>query len=130
MRDYDLAYDATVSSEGNFVHYALIAESEPMEFEQAVKDKRWYKAMLEELGSIEKNQTWELTELPPNKKPIALKWIYKSKINPQGVVTRYKARLVAKGFLQQAGIDYEEVFAPVARMETIRLVASVATQLN
>ncbi|XP_017441172.1 uncharacterized protein LOC108346619 [Vigna angularis] len=124
LRDYDLSYDATITSEGNFIHYALITYAEPVEFDQAIRDERWYKAMQEKIDSIEKNQTWILTELPPNKKPIALKWIYKSKINPQGVVIRHKARLVAKGFLQQAGKDYEEVFAPMARIETIRLALS------
>ncbi|KOM41011.1 hypothetical protein LR48_Vigan04g120900 [Vigna angularis] len=86
--------------------------------------------MQEEIDSIERNQTWELVDLPSNKRPIALKWVYKSKINPQGVVIRHKARLVAKGFLQKAGVDYGEVFAPVARVETIRLVVSLATKFH
>jgi hypothetical protein len=64
--------------------------------------------------------------LPSNKKAIAVKWVYKVKMSPQGQITRYKARLVAKGFLQREGIDYEEVFAPVARIETIRLVVALA----
>ena len=68
-----------------------------------------------------------MVELPLNKKPIALKWVYKVKVNADGEIVRHKARLVAKGFLQKAGIDYGEVYAPIARMETIRLVVALAT---
>lgn len=82
--------------------------------------------MAEELKSIEKNQTWELTDLPSNKHPIAVKWVFKVKLNPDGSIVKHKARLVAKGFLQKEGIDYSEVFAPVARIETIRLVVALA----
>lgn len=88
MRDYEVFYDATVTSEGNFVDYALITEVEPIEFEQVITDKRWQKAMQEEIEFIKKNQTWKLTKLPSNKKPTTLKWIYKSKINPQDIVVR------------------------------------------
>lgn len=101
LRDYELFYDATITSEGNCFHCALITEVEPIEFDQAVKDERWWKAMQEEIDSIEKNRTWVLRELPPNKKPLALKWVYKSKINPEGFVIRHKDKLVAKGFLHR-----------------------------
>jgi hypothetical protein len=59
--------------------------------------------MIEELASIEKNQTWELVELPPNKKAIQVKWVFKLKLNPNGTIAKYKARLVARGFLQKKG---------------------------
>jgi len=83
--------------------------------------------MKEEIASIEKNQSWNLVETPQDKRPIALRWIDKVKVNPKGEVVRHKARFVAKGYLQWAGIDYGEVFAPVARLETIRVVVSFAT---
>ena len=60
---------------------------------------------------------WELVSQPKSKKPINVKWIYKIKTNPEGKVVKYKARLLARGFLQKAGIDYREVFAPVARID-------------
>jgi Reverse transcriptase (RNA-dependent DNA polymerase) len=66
--------------------------------------------------------------LPKGHKPIGVKWVYRKKMNVQGEVERYKARLVAKGYKKKAGIDYEVVFAPVARMETIRLLISLAAQ--
>ncbi|MBE2321323.1 hypothetical protein DVA67_035740, partial [Solirubrobacter sp. CPCC 204708] len=84
--------------------------------------------MDEEIESIEKNKTWELTTLPKGRKTIGVKWVYKTKRNAQGEVQRYKARLVAKGYKQKEGIDYGEVFAPVARLETIRLMTSIAAQ--
>jgi len=112
------------------VHYDLITESEPLSYEEVVSDERWWKAMKEEIEVIKKNHTWEFTKLPPGKRPITLKWVYKTKVNLQGVVTRHKARLVAKGFLQQAGVDYGEVFALVARIETIRLVVSLAINFH
>ena len=77
---------------------------------------------------LKKNKTWELVEPPEGCKPIDVKWVYKKKLNAQGEVERYMARLVAKGYRQKAGIDYDEVFAHVARMETIRLLISQAAQ--
>ena len=86
--------------------------------------------MEEELRSIEKNQTWELVHLPQGKRPIDVKWVYKTKVKPNGDVSKYKARLVARGFLQKHGLDYNEVFAPVARLETIRLIVATASNRN
>lgn len=84
--------------------------------------------MDDEINAIERNQTWELVDLPKNHKPIGVKWVYKKKCNVEGEVERYKARLVAKGYRQKAGIDYDEVFAPVARMDTIRLLIAQGAQ--
>lgn len=83
--------------------------------------------MIEELKAIDKNQTWKLTELPFDKKPIDVKWVFKLKLNLDGSIAKYKTRLVAKGFLHRQGLDYSEVFEPVARLETIRLVIALAS---
>lgn len=82
--------------------------------------------MQEELKSIEENQTWCIADLPSRHKAIGLKWVFKVKKDPAGAVVKHKARLVAKGYVQQQGIDFEEVFAPVARMETVRLLIALA----
>ena len=82
--------------------------------------------MREEMMAIDRNNTWELEIPPPNCRPIGLKWIFKLKKNPQGEVIKHKARLVVKGYLQRKGIDYEEVFAPVFRFETIRILIALA----
>lgn len=82
--------------------------------------------MREEIKSIEKNGTWWLINLPVGKKSIGVKWVFKRKLKPDGSFSKYKARLVANGFLQRQGLDFTEVFAPVARMKTIRLVVTVA----
>jgi len=82
---------------------------------------------MEELEANEKNRTWELVDLPKNKHPIDVKWVFKVKYRPDGTIAKHKARLVAKGFLHKQGIDYTDVFAPVARLETVRLVVVVAS---
>ena len=82
--------------------------------------------MEEELRSIEENRTWTLTELPQGRHAIGLKWVFKVKRDEHGVVVRHKARLVVKGYAQRHGIDYDEVFAPVARMEAVRLLLALA----
>jgi len=79
-----------------------------------------------EIQSIERNNTWELTELPIGAKTIGVKWIYKTKLNEEGNVKKCKARLVAKGYSQTTGMDYTEVFAPVVRWDTIRSILAVA----
>ncbi|GJX54274.1 ribonuclease H-like domain, reverse transcriptase, RNA-dependent DNA polymerase [Tanacetum coccineum] len=71
-------------------------------------------------------QHWRLTSLPPGHKAIGLKWVFKTKRDADGKIIKHKARLVAKGYIQEHGIDFEEVFAPVARMETIRLLLAIA----
>ncbi|GJX22905.1 putative RNA-directed DNA polymerase [Tanacetum coccineum] len=81
-----------------------------------------------EIDSIEKNQTWNLTRLPPNRKVIGLKWVFKLKSDASGMVTKHKARLVAKGYVQQKGVDFEDAFAPMAWMESIRLLLALAAK--
>ena len=112
------------------MHFALLAESEPMSHDEASQSSHWRAAMEEELRSIEKNQTWELVHLPQGKRPIDVKWVYKTKVKPNGDVSKYKARLVARGFLQKHGLDYNEVFAPVARLETVRLIVAATSNRN
>lgn len=82
--------------------------------------------MIEEIEAIERNGTCDLTELPRGAKKIGVKWIFKTKRDEKGEVSKYKARLVVRGYTQEYGVDYTEVFAPVARMETIRLVVAIA----
>ena len=108
--------------------YCLFADSERINFEEATQDKKWRLAMNEEMKAIQKNGTWELTTLPKKKQVIGVKWIYKIKKNERGEMEKYKAHLVAKGFSQQHGVDYDEVFALVARLETIQLIIAFAAQ--
>ena len=75
--------------------------------------------MLEEMKAIEENKTWKLVDPPPGCRPIDLKWVYKVKQDERGAIVKYKACLIARGFVQHEGIDFEEVFAPVARMESV-----------
>jgi hypothetical protein len=76
----------------------------------------WQAAMQEEIDSVKRNQTWELADMPQGHHAITLKLVYKLKRNEAGEIVKHKARLVACGFVQQEGIDFDEVFAPVARM--------------
>jgi hypothetical protein len=84
--------------------------------------------MDDELGSIYDNNTWKLVDLPKNHKAIRLKWVYKIKKDTEGKLVKHKTRLVAKGYVQEQGVDFEEVFAPVARMESVRLLMALAAQ--
>lgn len=92
--------DSDVIAEGELIHFALLVAVEPLNHEEAMKDEKWVKAMKEELRAIENNETWVLVNLLDHKKSIAVKWVYKIKLNLDGTVNKYKARLVAKGFLQ------------------------------
>ena len=86
--------------------------------------------MEKEIQSIEKNNTWELRTLPKDHRAIGVKWVYKTKKNAHREVERYNTRLVAKGYKQRHDIDNEIVYAPIARMETIRLLISLAAQMK
>ena len=76
---------------------------------------------------IKKNRTWKLVDRPRNRKVIGVKWIFKTKLNPDGTICKHKARLVVKGYAQQYGLDYQETFAPVARYDTIKLILAFAS---
>jgi hypothetical protein len=78
--------------------------------------------MAEELACIEEYRTWALVDLPPGHRPIGLKWVFKVNRDETGAITKHRARLVAKGYIQKEGIDFEEVFGPVARLDSVRLL--------
>lgn len=124
--DYEVYSNAKIDEEGSLNHIALMAGAELVDVNEALKQSVWRNAMMEDLGSIERNNTWRSVDLPPRKQCIGVKWVFKRKLNPDGTVLKYKARLVAKGFLQRKGVDFTEVFAPVARLSTIRLVVAVS----
>ncbi|CAJ2665360.1 unnamed protein product [Trifolium pratense] len=130
LQGYKTIPDDMITPDGDIVHFALYVDTEPLTYQQAAKYEEWRGAMEEEIASIEKNNTWNLVHLPANKRPIAVKWIYKLKYLPDGTIAKYKARLVAKGFLQKQGIDFTEIFAPVARIETVRLVVAIANHFD
>ncbi|WVZ76283.1 LOW QUALITY PROTEIN: hypothetical protein U9M48_024270 [Paspalum notatum var. saurae] len=113
---------SSVASLAFFSHSAYVATFEPRDVSHALSDSNWVNAMHEELENFERNHVWDLVEPPPNCCPIGTKWVFKNKQGENGMVVWNKARLVAQGFCQKEGIDYEETFAPVARLEAIRIL--------
>ena len=105
---------------------SVLQHDEPTTYKDACGKKEWMDAMDKEMNALHKNDTWDLCQLPPNEQAIGCKWIYKLKFNKEGHIDRHKARLVTKGFAQEYGIDYEETYAPVAKMSSIRLLLSLA----
>ncbi|GJZ86957.1 retrovirus-related pol polyprotein from transposon TNT 1-94 [Tanacetum coccineum] len=104
--------------------------TEPKNINEALKDENWVMAMQEELNQFKTNDVWELVPNPMDMTIIGTKWVYRNKLDENGVVTRNKARLVAQGYNQQEGIDYDETYAPVARLESIRILLAYACALD
>ncbi|GJT54471.1 retrovirus-related pol polyprotein from transposon TNT 1-94 [Tanacetum coccineum] len=109
---------------------AFLTSVEPKNFKQAMTEPSWIDAMQEEIHEFERLEVWELVPCPDNVFLIKLKWIYKVKIDEFGGVLKNKARLVAQGFRQEEGIDFEESFAPVSRIEAIRIFIANAAHKN
>jgi hypothetical protein len=124
-----MSYKNCSSSFQSFIA-SLDSVSVPTNWKLAKEDPRWKEAMLEEMRALEKNKTWELVDLPPGKLPVGCKWVFTIKHTPEGKVDRYKARLVAKGYTQTYGIDYDETFAPVAKMNSVRTLISCAVNFD
>ena len=108
----------------------LYSEKIPRTLEEAQESQVWREAMQVEMQALEKNNTWEKCRLPQGVRPVGCKWVFTIKHKADGTVERYKARLVAKGYTQTYGIDYSETFSPVAKIDTIRVLFSVAANQN
>jgi hypothetical protein len=105
----------------------LVIDSKPSTFEEASKHKVWKDAMIEEYKSILKNDVWEVVPRPHGKSMVTFKWLYKIKHAADGSVEKFKARFMACGFSQKEGIDYDKIFAPVARYTSIRIIISLTS---
>ncbi|GJU78832.1 ribonuclease H-like domain-containing protein [Tanacetum coccineum] len=107
-----------------------MTKKKPTKIAQSLDDESWVEAMQEELLQFKIQKVWTLVDLPYGKKAISTKWMYRNKKDERGIVVRNKARLVAQGYKQEEGIDYDKVFAPVARIEAIRLFLAYASFMN
>ncbi|GJW46287.1 putative ribonuclease H-like domain-containing protein [Tanacetum coccineum] len=111
----------------NYLFACFLSQEEPKKVIHALKDPSWIEAMQEELLQFKLQEVWTLVDLPNGKRAIGTKWVFRNKMDERGIVIRNKARLVAQGYTQEEGIDYDEVFAPVARIEAIRLFLAYAS---
>ncbi|GKD60698.1 putative ribonuclease H-like domain-containing protein, partial [Tanacetum coccineum] len=111
----------------NCLFACFLSQEEPKNVIHALKDPSWIEAMQEELLQFKLQEVWTLVDLPYGKRAIGTKWVFRNKKDERGIVIRNKARLVAQAYTQEEGIDYDEVFAPVARIEAIRLCLAYAS---
>ena len=115
----------------NHVTYnGYLAQFEPKKVEEALKDENWVESKHQELHQFVRNYVWKLVPRPKDTHVISTKWIFKNKNDDDGEVVRNKSRLVAQGYTQVEGIDFDESFAPVARLESIRILLSIACIMN
>ncbi|GKA93771.1 retrovirus-related pol polyprotein from transposon TNT 1-94 [Tanacetum coccineum] len=115
-------------NQSNF--FCFISTIKPKNVNEALGDESWIVAMQEELNQFVANDIWELVPQPRNMTIIGTKWVFRNKLDENGIVSRNKARLVAQGYNQQEGIDYDETYAPVARLESIRILLAYACALD
>ncbi|KAI3678839.1 hypothetical protein L6452_38143 [Arctium lappa] len=108
----------------------FLSQLEPKKAHDAMKESSWIEAMQEELLQFKLQDVWDLVDLPKGQRAIGTKWVFRNKRDERGIVIKNKARLVAQGYTQEEGIDYEEVFAPVARIEAIRLFLAYASYMK
>ncbi|GJV41248.1 putative ribonuclease H-like domain-containing protein [Tanacetum coccineum] len=114
----------------NYLFACFLSQEEPKTISQALKDESWVEAMQEELLQFKLQQVWILVDFPYGKKAIGTKWVFRNKRDERSIVVKNKSRLVAQGHRQEEGIDYDEVFAPVARIEAIRLFLAFASYMG
>jgi hypothetical protein len=110
-----------------FFFLSLMALKEPHRFKSATKHPEWVSTMDDEICAFHQNHTWSLVPHPSNKNVVDCRWVFKTKLLPDGFVECYKARLVAKGYTQLLGLDFDETFSPVVKLATVCLILSLAT---
>ena len=111
-------------------HFCYLSQVEPKKVDEALKDADWINSMHEELHQFIQNDVWELVSRPKDVNVISTKWIFKNKSDEHGTVIRNKSRLVAQGYTKVEGVDFDETSAPVARLESIRILLAIASYLN
>ncbi|XP_062081030.1 uncharacterized mitochondrial protein AtMg00820-like [Humulus lupulus] len=102
----------------------------PKDIAEALAQKEWKQAVYDEIGALESNTTWTIVNRPRDKHVVECKWVFTVKHKANGTIDRYKARLVAKGFTQTHGVDYNKTFSPVAKLNTVRVLLSIAANLD
>ncbi|PWA72457.1 Integrase, catalytic region, Zinc finger, CCHC-type, Peptidase aspartic, catalytic [Artemisia annua] len=130
MLTRSMAAKLTAASANECLFVDFLSTIEPKTVKEAMKHPSWVQAMRDELEEFDRNEFMTLVECPQGVYVIGMKWVFKNKTDENGIVVKNKARLVAKGYNQQKGIDYEETFAPVARMEAIRIFLAYATYMS
>jgi len=128
--DIDSGVRTRSSMQNNIAFSCFVSQIEPKKIDEALDDSHWLLAMQEELNQFVRNDVWELVPKPKDTSIIGTKWVFRNKLDEDGHIIRNKARLVAQGYNQQEGIDYDETFAPVARLESIRMLLSFACYKN
>nr|GEY07042.1 putative ribonuclease H-like domain-containing protein [Tanacetum cinerariifolium] len=123
----DIVYSDDEEDVGAEADFSNLETKEPKRVHQALKDPSWTEAMQEELFQFKMQMVWVLVDLPKGKRAIGSKWVFRNKKDERGIIIMNKARLIAQGHTQEEGIDYKEVFAPVARIEAIRLFLAYAS---
>jgi len=116
----------TRRSVGVIANSCFVSKIEPKNVKEAMTDEFWIEAMQEELNQFKRSEVWDLVPRLEGINVIGTKWVYKNKSDENGSVTRNKARLVAQGYTKIEGLDFDEIFAPVARLESIRLLLGVS----
>src|SRR5207245_7713318 len=130
MGDPQAGVQTRRATQNECLYLNFLSKIEPKKIEEALLDADWIIAMQEELNQFERNKVWRLVPKPRNRTIIGAKWVFRNKLDEDGVVVRNKARLVAKGYSQEEGIDYDKTFAPVARLEAIRIFLAYAAYSN
>ena len=112
------------------IHSCYLSQCKPKQVDKPLQNADWVNSMHEELHQFVRNDVWELVHRPKDINVIGTKWIFKNKSNEHGTVIRNKSRLVAQGYTQVEGINFDEIFAPIARFEFIRILLAIASHLN
>ena len=112
------------------LNVAFVSQLELKSVSDALKDDHWFLAMQDELDQFKRNDVWDLVPRTKTQQIIGTKWVFRNKLDDSGMIIKNKARLVAKGYCQEEGIDYDETYTPVARLEAIRILLAISSLLQ
>jgi len=130
LSDINIAVQTWTKVRNYCAFYAFLSNIEPKNVHEALADSDWVIAMQEELHQFKRDKVWHLELRPKDRSIIGTKWVFMNKLDEFGTITRNKATLVVQGYNQEEGIDYEETFAPVARIEAIRILVAFAAHMD